>query len=97
MQSIPNAILTNAHAMLTNAYVMLTSAYAMLTNVYVRGHSQNTLTARGEGGAHEVSTLLDKHPELYQVKLSTRGVGVKKAQKFVNVVCERPHTSSYHL
>ena len=47
------------------------------------GDSQTTLTAMGGGGVHEMSMLLNK------VKLSTRGEGgVKKGQKYVNVVCE---------
>ena len=38
-----------------------------------------------------MSTLLDKYGKFYQVKLSTRGgVGVKKGQKSVNLVCGRP-------
>ena len=63
-------------------------------NLDVRGHSQTTLTARGGSGVHEMSTLLNKYHKIYYVKLSTRGegLGVKKAQKSVNIVCERPLT-----
>ena len=41
-------------------------------------------------GVNEMSKLLNKYHEFYYVNLSTRGGGVKKVQKSVNVVCERP-------
>ena len=41
-----------------------------------------------------MSTLLNKYGKFYYVKLSTRGGGgIKKVQKYVNLVCERPHMS----
>jgi len=37
-----------------------------------------------------MSTLLNKFVKFYKAKLSTRGRGVKKGQKSVNIVCEHP-------
>ena len=44
-----------------------------LTNWLHRGHSQTTFAAMGEGGVHEMSALLNKSHEFYEVKLSIGG------------------------
>ena len=39
-------------------------------------------------------TLLNKISKLYTIKLLTRGRGVKKVQKYADVICESPQALS---
>ena len=61
---------------------LVSSAFFFIGIVeFIRGHSQTTFTAMGEGGVHQMSTLLNKYGKFYLVKLSTRGEGGSKKAK----------------
>ena len=57
-----------------------------------RGHSQTTLTARREGGSSNVNFTKYIWKILLSKAVNKVGGEVKKGQKSVNIVCERPHT-----
>ena len=49
------------------------------------GSFTNYVDSKGGGGAHQMSTLLNKNHRFYQVKLSTKGGGGLKRPK----ICKR--------
>ena len=58
------------------------------------GAFTNDVPPMGVGGC-EMLTLLNKISKLCSIKLLTRVEGVKKVQKYADIICESPHILRY--